>query len=378
MSGIGGRDSGLLPSADATKPYRFVLDETILRYRSAARSPRGGDLLQGQGPQGYYELVFRKVVQSLVDNLAYIYTRIDVCVFSRQNPSVAREYYHRNPLSLKALGYAARDSSGRELTPEVVHQYDSNIEFHLHFKNKKDGAFYIYKGQTIDITSSFKISEQQWGPWLERHVRCDCDELAVEMHFPSDSLRSIVGHMWSPTKPSDSLIQPRITTRTTDDESIYLWKCTSPEMESRYRLSWAFRDAREQKVVRSFKTDNTRRPLDFEIVETDFSVVRWRQEIFRFSPTQAAAVRELYRAWQKGYAPAGKRILEQIGSDLARIDGAETRKRGSQLLRVFRMRKPRESPGNTYHPAWNRLIVHGPSPGTFTLDVSIQPDEGNE
>lgn len=87
----------------------------------------------------------------------------------------------------------------------------------------------------------------------------------------------------------------------------------------------------------------------------DFRSVHWYGKDYTFTQTQAACVRVLMEAWEKGTPEVSQlTILEEAGSSMA--DNQNPRLR--DLFRV----------GKKTHPAWGRMIVVGSKKGTFRLD----------
>jgi hypothetical protein len=88
--------------------------------------------------------------------------------------------------------------------------------------------------------------------------------------------------------------------------------------------------------------------------QPDFRCVRWCGNEYLFTSTQAACVRALYEAWERGRPEVGQvTILQAAGSD------------GSRLRDLFK------GPGAT-HEAWGKLIVQGGTKGAFRL---AKPEE---
>jgi hypothetical protein len=86
----------------------------------------------------------------------------------------------------------------------------------------------------------------------------------------------------------------------------------------------------------------------------DFRSVRWYGADYRFTPTQAACVRVLWEAWERGHPEVGQEtILSAAESD------------GSRLRDLFKR------PGST-HPAWGEMIVEGGTKGAYRL---AEPEE---
>ena len=86
----------------------------------------------------------------------------------------------------------------------------------------------------------------------------------------------------------------------------------------------------------------------------DYYSVRWDDRLFTFSPSQAAIVRILWMAWERGTAEVSQDYL------LVEIDSGARR-----LCDLFRR-------NGKFHPAWGRMIVRGSRQGTYRLKA---PDE---
>lgn len=85
----------------------------------------------------------------------------------------------------------------------------------------------------------------------------------------------------------------------------------------------------------------------------DFRSVNFYGHLYRFSPTQAAIVAELWRAWEEGNPEIGQAAL---------LEAADAASRS--LRDVFRR-----------SPAWGVLILAGEGPGTFRLASIDEHDE---
>lgn len=73
----------------------------------------------------------------------------------------------------------------------------------------------------------------------------------------------------------------------------------------------------------------------------DFTSVRWGEQVYDFTKTQAAAIRKLWTAWERGGLSVSEETLAEA------VDSKADRFR---LLHTFRAK------GET-HPAWNTLVV---------------------
>jgi hypothetical protein len=78
----------------------------------------------------------------------------------------------------------------------------------------------------------------------------------------------------------------------------------------------------------------------------DFRSVRWNGEVYDFSTSQAIVMEKLWQAWQDGTPAVAQETL---------LEAAESE--GNQLRDLFKR-----------HPAWGKVIVQGPTRGTYQLD----------
>lgn len=97
----------------------------------------------------------------------------------------------------------------------VKHDRDAFKEIWLTFANDQ-ARFPLYPGQEAEITYSYTVSGDKWGPWFQRAVRVPTRELSVTLAFPSALKPTVWGTETSLTAdfaPSARL--PRGTSRGT-------------------------------------------------------------------------------------------------------------------------------------------------------------------
>jgi hypothetical protein len=93
----------------------------------------------------------------------------------------------------------------------------------------------------------------------------------------------------------------------------------------------------------------------------DFRSVRWDGEPYCFTATQAACIKLLWEAMEKGAPELGEQTLLQHPT----VDVTSTR-----LRDIFRS-------AGQMHPCWNKLIVRGDRKGTFRLGRAKNPKKGS-
>lgn len=198
-----------------------------------------------------YHVLFRKVIRNLSTRPKdHIYARIDVCV-TPGDQQLAQAYYHDHPISLEGLNFRATDGEGHPLDVHILHQYPSNIEMHLRFRDRVSGAFFpIYENQEIEIRYECDVSDRQWGTYLRRHVRVKTDHLAVRFSFPSNLAR-----VWGNEEMGDNMIPlPReIVRQTMSDKDIYTWSTSTPDLDTIFTFHWAFTDGREKSLYEELR-----------------------------------------------------------------------------------------------------------------------------
>jgi hypothetical protein len=79
----------------------------------------------------------------------------------------------------------------------------------------------------------------------------------------------------------------------------------------------------------------------------DFRSVRWNGEVYDFSTSQAIVMEKLWEAWEDGTPAVAQETL---------LEAAESE--GNQLRDLFKR-----------HPAWGKVIVQGPTRGTYQLQA---------
>jgi len=209
-------------------PFIHILDEVSIRYQPDSR---------------IYNITFHKIIQNTSEMpLHCTYARVAVCIFP-DDMALSAKYYRTRPLDLLEIGFRAFDSYGTKLPHQIVQQSDSNIELNIFFKNADSGiAFPAYKGEIREVFYSFHISEEQWGPFLERHVRCPTRTLRVRLSFPKDLV-----NVWGEVRSASGNTEPvpkEITKNLSGLWEDFIWELTELELLSRYRFMWAFADHR--------------------------------------------------------------------------------------------------------------------------------------
>jgi RNA polymerase sigma factor (sigma-70 family) len=87
----------------------------------------------------------------------------------------------------------------------------------------------------------------------------------------------------------------------------------------------------------------------------DFRRVVWDRRVYTFNPPQAAVVRVLWEAMERGVPAVGNEVLLRAAGS----DGG----RGGRVRDLFHK-----------HPAWCRVLILGARKGTWSLNVGYGPD----
>lgn len=310
-------------------PYSFVLDEVTVEYLADV---------------GCYNVVFRKRIRASASGaVASVYARIMVNVMP-DDPELSRQYYRQNPVRLEDLGFVASDSLGNKLCWTVLTAYDANVEIELRVCDARGRERPLPPNDEFEFSYRFRVSDRQWGPYIERHVRFATETAAIRLLFPRGSAR--VFHAERPPgadwKASRSL-QPLRSLETRD---YFEMRVERPGIQHRIRLSWRFCDRREVELVDEFRTTATHGNTH----TADFRSVLWNGETYALSPTQARCVELLWVATDRGCPDVSQDFI------LERLESGCTR-----LRDLFR---GKERAG---HRAWGRLVIRGATRGTYRL-----------
>ncbi|MFF1631353.1 helix-turn-helix domain-containing protein, partial [Streptomyces sp. NPDC058272] len=106
-------------------------------------------------------------------------------------PERSNALYRRNPLTWEELQLTAH-CADEPMGWTVKHDRDAFKEVWLQFQNPTS-RFPLYPGQEAEISYSYSVGAEKWGPWFQRAVRLPTRRLAVELAFPRDSEPSVWG-----------------------------------------------------------------------------------------------------------------------------------------------------------------------------------------
>ncbi|MFF1810581.1 helix-turn-helix domain-containing protein [Streptomyces sp. NPDC058251] len=106
-------------------------------------------------------------------------------------PKRSNALYRRNPLTWEELQLTAH-CADEPMGWTVKHDRDAFKEVWLQFQNPTS-RFPLYPGQEAEISYSYSVGAEKWGPWFQRAVRLPTRRLAVELAFPRDSEPSVWG-----------------------------------------------------------------------------------------------------------------------------------------------------------------------------------------
>lgn len=118
----------------------------------------------------------------------------------------------------------------------VKHDRDAFKEIWLTFANDQ-ARFPLYPGQEAEITYSYTVSGDKWGPWFQRAVRVPTRELSVILAFPNHLEPTVWGTETSLTADFAPLRTPPAR-RTDGEQTIFSWSTRDPQLHARYRLEW--------------------------------------------------------------------------------------------------------------------------------------------
>ncbi|MEU9167664.1 peptide deformylase [Streptomyces sp. NPDC048420] len=143
--------------------------------------------------------------------------------------------YRSNPLTWDELALEAH--CGDEPMGWIVkHDRDAFKELWLQFQGPTS-RFPLYPGQEAEITYSYCVGAEKWGPWFQRAVRLPTRRLTVELAFPSETEPAVWGTETSLSADVAPLkTQPQRTMR--GDRIVFSWATMDPPLHARFRLEW--------------------------------------------------------------------------------------------------------------------------------------------
>ncbi|WP_330351772.1 peptide deformylase [Streptomyces sp. NBC_00582] len=166
-------------------------------------------------------------------------------------PERSNALYRRNPLTWDELGLEAH-CGDEPMEWTVKHDRDAVKELWLKFQSPTR-RFPLYPGQEAEITYSYSVSADKWGPWFQRAVRLPTRRLTVELAFPSATEPAVWGTETSLSADLAPLrTQPQRTTR--GDRTVFTWATMDPPLHARYRLEWRLKAVPDTKEMASVST----------------------------------------------------------------------------------------------------------------------------
>ncbi|MEW2401362.1 peptide deformylase [Streptomyces sp. NPDC046862] len=153
-------------------------------------------------------------------------------------PERSNALYRRNPLTWEELNleaYCANEPMGWT----VKHDRDAFKELWLQFQSPTS-RFPLYPGQEAEITYSYSVSAEKWGPWFQRAVRLPTRHLSVELAFPRELEPTVWGTETSLSADFAPLRTPPQRTGR-GDQTIFTWATMDPPLHARFRLEWRFK-----------------------------------------------------------------------------------------------------------------------------------------
>lgn len=150
-------------------------------------------------------------------------------------PERSNALYRRNPLTWDELGLEAH-CGDEPMGWTVKHDKDAFKEVWIQFRNSTS-RFPLYPGQEAEITYSYSVSADKWGPWFQRAVRLPTRRLSVEVAFPAATEPAVWGTETSLSADFAPLRTPlQCTVR--GGRTVFSWATMHPPLHARFRLEW--------------------------------------------------------------------------------------------------------------------------------------------
>ncbi|WP_031066006.1 peptide deformylase [Streptomyces sp. NRRL F-5527] len=163
-------------------------------------------------------------------------------------PERSNALYRRHPLTWEELGLEAH-CGDEPMGWTVKHDRDAFKEVWLQFQSATS-RFPLYPGQKAEITYSYSVSADKWGPWFQRAVRLPTRRLSVELAFPTETEPTVWGTETSMSTDFAPLrTPPRQSVR--GDRTVFAWSTMDPPLHARFRLEWRLKnpDTKENSPV---------------------------------------------------------------------------------------------------------------------------------
>jgi hypothetical protein len=190
----------------------------------------------------YLDGAYRCEVQRLlynagVDPVIRYPARIMVDRYPRE-PERSKRFYREHPLTWEEMNLTAY--CGNEVMSwEPRIDRDSMKELWLLFENET-GRFPLYQSQRAEVSYSFQVGEDKWGPLFSRQIRNPIGRLAIRLDFPASSDPLVWGVEGSLSAASIPLRTP-IKQQVIGTRVYYSWSTERPPLHTNYRLEWRLR-----------------------------------------------------------------------------------------------------------------------------------------
>ncbi|WP_230424304.1 peptide deformylase [Streptomyces radicis] len=204
-------------------------------------------------------------------------------------PERSNALYRAHPLAWDELNLAAHCGT-EPMTWTVKHDRDAFKEVWLEFANPQT-RFPLYPGQTTEITYSYSVSAEKWGPWFQRAVRLPTRHLNVTLTFPVTSNPTV----WGTTTSMSAQVAPLRTPpqRTDDgDRAVFSWSTVDPELHARYRLEWRLKTSQNQEDESVTTPTASQAMADAGIVQEDDPILTRPARPFGL-PAEAAEAQQV-------------------------------------------------------------------------------------
>jgi len=156
------------------------------------------------------------------------------------DPGRSACHHAEHPLTVDELGFSAvtDQAPDEEMLWRVTRDYNCYKRIVLLFASAR-ARFPLYPGHRADVTYSYRVSEEKWGPWFEREIRLPTAQLSVRLRFPR-SVRPVVwGERHSLT--GDEPLNTPVAEAVEGDVTTFEWLSENPLIPTRYRFQWRFR-----------------------------------------------------------------------------------------------------------------------------------------
>ncbi|MFB9902883.1 peptide deformylase [Allokutzneria oryzae] len=330
--------------------------------------------------RGMYQAVMRRTLLNAgTEPVSKYLVRISVDRYPG-DPARSNELYRRDPLTWDELQLIAH-CGDEPMSIQIRHDRDAFKEVWLLFANSS-AQFPLYPGEKTQITYSYQVSENKWGPWFQRAVRLPTKKLSVDLDFPMTAQPSVWGTETG--MEMDGLpFRSQIRRVQFADRVRFSWMTENPPLHARYRLEWRMKPG-DQAGKAPIVTTATQQMSEIGIVQVEEAILR--EQAYPFDlPTEAEDARRVVAA----LAASMERVSQvhtfgkgmgiaapQIGIGRA---AALVRTPDGEMITLLNPRVIDESAetDEKYEGCLSFFDVRGMVPRPLTIDVEHTDIDGN-